>query len=103
MPTTIGGRAVATTKSGHITLFVPVPSNIPPMPPPKPDGIPAPFPHTAKSDSADSPSTKLVIGGGNTVVKGNQLDVMPPGNKPSQPAPVHDYMTGKVNQKVTVG
>lgn len=103
MPTTIGGKQVATTASGHKHLGPPVMSNIPPMTPPKPDGIPAPFVYVGTTGTASGTSSKLVIGGGETVIDGSELDVDQPGNQPSQPAPIHDLVTMKVNSKIPVG
>ncbi len=99
MGTTIGGKKPLTSKTSPPWMAPPTPSNIPPMTPPKPDGVPAPFPHTARFSSVDGASTKLIIGGGKTVIPGTNYSVMPPGNKPSQPAPVHDLTTGKINGK----
>jgi len=103
MPTTIGGKQIATTASGHRHLGPPAVSNIPPMTPPKPDGVPAPFVYMGSTATASGASTKLVVGGGDTVVDGNKLSVDMPGNQPSQPAPLHDLVTMMVNAKVPVG
>ena len=102
MGTTVGGKKIATKKSGHQAVAPPAMSNIPPMAPPTPTGVPAPFPYTAQSSSGSDTSSKLVIGGGETLVEGSGMDVAPPGNQPSQPAPMHDVVTMQVNAKVTV-
>ncbi|MCA9632951.1 MAG: hypothetical protein KC766_35105 [Myxococcales bacterium] len=102
MATTYSKRKALTTKSSVPFIAPPTPSNIPPMPPPKPDGVPAPFPHTAKASSADKPSTKLIVGGGKQILPGNKFDVDPPGNNPSNPCPVHDLVTGKINKKFDI-
>lgn len=102
MPTTVGKKQVATTSSSHQAIFPPTPSNIPPMTPPKPDGVPAPFPHKGTTATASGTASKLKIGGGETVVDGNELDVDPPANNPSNPAPVHDLTTAKINKKIQV-
>lgn len=100
MGTTIKGRKPVTSKSLPPWMSPPVPSNIPPMTPPKPDGIPAPFPHVARCSSAKGASTKLLIGGGKTVIPGTTFSILPPMNKPSQAAPLHDYMTMQMNSKL---
>lgn len=100
MTTTIKGKQVATTASGHKHVGPPTPSNIPPMTPPKPDGVPAPFVFMATTGTASGTSSKLVIGGGETVVEGSEMDIDMPGNQPSQPAPIHDLVSMEVNGKV---
>lgn len=102
MPTTIGGKQVITTKSSHQFVGPPAVSNIPPMTPPKPDGIPAPFPYIGQSSSGKKTSSKLVVGGGDSFIDGSSVDIMPPGNQPSQPAPLHDLVTMQVNAKIHV-
>ena len=99
MPTTIGGRQIATTKSPHMVATPPAISNIPPMTPPKPDGIPAPFPYMGRSATGGKTSSKLKIAGGKTLTIGSSMDVDPPGNMPSQPAPLHDLVTMQVKKK----
>lgn len=102
MPTTIGGKEIATDKSDHKAISPPAVSNIPPMTPPKPDGVPAPFPYMADTTSASQTASKLTVGGGKAVVEGSALDVAQPGNQASQPAPLHDLVTQAVNKKCTV-
>jgi hypothetical protein len=102
MPTTIGGRQGASKKSGHKHVGPPAVSNIPPMTPPKPDGVPAPFVYMGKTSTAGGTASKLHIGGGEAVIRGSKLDVYKPGNQPSQPAPLHDLVTMMVNAKVLV-
>lgn len=99
MPTTVAMKQIATTKSPHTVVTPPTVSNIPPMTPPKPDGIPAPFPYMGRSATGKKTSSKLKIGGGKTVVIGSTLAVDPPGNMPSQPAPLHDLITMQVKKK----
>jgi hypothetical protein len=103
MGTTVSKKKLATTSSSHTVLFPPTPSNIPPMAPPTPTGVPAPFPHKGTSGTTSSASTKLKAGGGKAVMEGNEVDVDPPGNNPSNPAPVHDLTTGVINKKFQVG
>lgn len=102
MPTTIGGRQVITTTSGHSFMGPPAVSNIPPMTPPKPDGVPAPFVYTGRSATGKDTSAKLKIGGGEAFIEKSSVDVDPPGNQPSQPAPIHDLVTMQVNAKIFV-
>lgn len=102
MPTTIGGKQVITTSSSHSFVGPPAVSNIPPMTPPKPDGVPSPFPYTGMSSSGGDTSSKLNVGGGDTFIEGSYVTVDPPGNQPSQPAPIHDLVTMQVNAKIYV-
>jgi hypothetical protein len=102
MPTTIGGKQVITTSSSHSFVGPPAVSNIPPMTPPKPDGVPAPFPYTARSATGKGTSGKLKVGGGKAFVDGSYVSIDPPGNQPSQPAPIHDLVTMQVNGKIFV-
>jgi len=102
MPTTIGGKQVVTTTSSHNFVGPPAVSNIPPMTPPKPDGVPAPFPYVGRSATGKSTSSKLKIAGGKTLVKGSSVNVEMPGNQVSQPAPIHDLVTMQVNKKIFV-
>jgi hypothetical protein len=99
MSTTISGKQIATTKSGHTVVTPPAISNIPPMAPPTPPGVPAPFPYMGRSATAKKTSSKLKIGGGETLINGSTIDVDPPGNQPSQPAPIHDIVTMQVKTK----
>ena len=102
MATTIGGKDAVSTETGHTAVGPPVPSNIPPMAPPTPTGVPAPFPYIAKSSSATKTAAKVIIAGGAAVVEGSEMDVEPLGNQPSQPAPLHDLVTMVVNKKFVV-
>jgi hypothetical protein len=102
MPTTIGGMQVITTSSGHSFVGPPAVSNIPPMTPPKPDGVPSPFPYVGSSGTGKGTSSKLKIGGGEAFIDGSYVSVDPPGNQPSQPAPIHDLVTMQVNAKIHV-
>ncbi len=103
MTTTIGGKQIATTSSSHMGLSPPAMSNIPPMAPPTPTGVPAPFPYKCTSGTGSGCSEKLNIDGGDTLTEDCTMDVDPtPGNQPSQPAPIHDVVTMMVNQKVNV-
>jgi hypothetical protein len=72
------------------------------MTPPKPDGVPAPFPYTGRSATGKKTSSKLKVGGGKAFVAGSSVSVDPPGNQPSQPAPIHDLVTMQVNAKIHV-
>jgi hypothetical protein len=103
MGTTIGGRDAASTASHHQAAGPPAVSNIPPMTPATPPGVPAPFPYIADTSSASQTASKLSIGGGEAVVDDSELDIMPPGNGPSQPAPLHDIVTMMVNAKIVIG
>jgi hypothetical protein len=100
VPTTISGRQIAATSSMHMVTTPPAISNIPPMTPPKPDGIPAPFPYMGRSATGGKTSSKLKISGGKTLTNGSSMDVDPPGNMPSQPAPLHDLVTMMVKKKI---
>lgn len=103
MPTTVGGRAIATTKSGHTCLTPPAVSHIPPMAPPTPVGVPFAFPYFGRSATASKTSSKLKIGKGETLKKTKSvLKVDPPGNKCSQTAPIHDLVTQQVCAKFSV-
>lgn len=102
MPTTIGGKQVIATTSNHNFAGPPAVSNIPPMTPPKPDGVPAPFPYVGRSATGGKTSGKLKVGGGKAFVAGSSVSVDPPGNQPSQPAPIHDLVTMQVNAKIYV-
>jgi hypothetical protein len=92
-------RQVATTASSHTVLTPPAMSNIPPMAPPTPPGVPAPFPYAGHSGTAGGTASKLKIGGGEAMTEGSSIDVDPPGNQPSQPAPIHDLVTMQVCAK----
>jgi hypothetical protein len=103
MGTTIGGRDAASKTSHHQAVGPPAVSNIPPMTPATPPGVPTPFPYIGDTMSAGETASKLSIGGGEAVVDDSTLDIMPPGNGPSQPAPIHDLVTMMVNAKLVVG
>jgi hypothetical protein len=102
MGTTIGFKDAASTGTNHMAVGPPAMSNIPPMAPPTPTGVPAPFPYIGKSGSATDTASKVLIAGGEALVEGSKMDVEPPGNQPSQPAPIHDLVTMVVNKKVVV-
>lgn len=102
MPTVITGRQIATTKSPHGVVTPPAISNIPPMAPPTPPGVPAPFPYLCRSKTGKKTSSKLKIAKGETLINGSTMDVDPPGNQPSQPAPIHDIVTMQVKTKFYV-
>jgi hypothetical protein len=102
MTTTIGTKQIITKSSSHKGMGPPAMSNIPPMAPPTPTGVPAPFPYVCSSGTGDHTADKLNIDGGDTVTEDSDMDVDPPGNQPSQPAPIHDIVTMMVNQKVNV-
>src|SRR5512145_2565049 len=101
MPTTMNKvLAVVTTKSNHMVTSPPCISNIPPMAPPTPVGVAAPFPYMTRSNMLKKGSTKLIIGRGETLKKHcSYYELMPPANQPSQPAPLHDVMTMQVKAK----
>ena len=102
MGTTIGGRDAASKGTSHQAVGPPAVSNIPPMAPPTPQGVPAPFPYMGDSSSASDTAPKLIIADGEALVEGSKLDIQPPGNQPSQPAPIHDLVTQLVNDKLVV-
>lgn len=102
MPTTITSLKVASKQSGHKHVGPPAMSNIPPMTPATPPGVPAPFVYLGSTSTAADTSSKLKVFGGEAVVKDSKLDVDMPGNQPSQPAPIHDVVTMQVNAKVIV-
>lgn len=95
--------AIVTTKSNHMVMSPPCISNIPPMAPPTPVGVPAPFPYVSRSNMLKSGSTKLIIGKGETMKKkSSYFQLMPPANQLSQPAPIHDIITMMVKQKAYI-
>jgi uncharacterized protein (DUF2345 family) len=99
--TVIKGRGAQSKTSNHSFVGPPAMSNIPPMTPATPPGVPAPFPYMAQSSSASSTASKVKIAGGEALTVMSIVDVMPsPGNAPSQPAPIHDLVTMMVNQKI---
>jgi hypothetical protein len=100
MPTTVGGKELACTTSNHQAVSPPAMSNIPPMTPATPPGVPAPFPYMGRSNTASKTASKLKINGGEALITGSEMSVDPPGNQPSQPAPLHDVVTMMVNQKI---
>ncbi len=99
--TVIKNKVAISTTSGHQYVGPPAVSNIPPMTPATPIGVPVPFPYMAMSSSASSTASKVIIGGGEAVTDQSVVDVMPaPGNAPSTPAPMHDLVTLVVNKKI---
>jgi hypothetical protein len=103
MGTTLGGRDAASKTSHHQCVGTPAVSNIPPMTPATPVGAPAPFPYIGDTQSAAQTAPKVIIGGGEAVIEGSEIDIMPPGNSMSQPAPIHDIVTMMVNAKIVIG
>ena len=104
MATTIGNLDACSKKTSHKHLGPPAVSMIPPMAPPTPPGIPAPFVYLGSSSTASKTSTKLKIKGGDAVLEGkSQLKVDMPGNQPAQATTKKDLVTSKVNSKVVVG
>jgi RHS repeat-associated protein len=91
MGTTIGGKDVATTGSGHVSPGPPATSMIPPTPPA--GLVPAPFPYVASSSSATKTSDKLTVGGKPVLVEGSVMDVERPGNQPAAPPGTGDILT----------
>ncbi|MBI4955277.1 MAG: DUF4150 domain-containing protein [Myxococcales bacterium] len=100
MPTTKGGKAVATTGTSHQAVCPPATSLNPPTPPAGP--VPVPYPYTARSATASKTSSKLKVGGSPVLVEGSVLDVDPPANQPSQPTG-GDVVTHAVKRVGTVG
>jgi RHS repeat-associated protein len=91
MGTTIGGKDVATTGSGHVSPGPPATSLIPPTPPA--GLVPAPFPYVASSSSATQTSDKVTVAGKPVLVEGSALDVERPGNQPAAPPGTGDILT----------
>jgi YD repeat-containing protein len=91
MGTTIGGKDVATTGSGHVSPGPPATSLIPPTPPA--GLVPAPFVYVAASKSAMQTSDKLTVGGHPVLVEGSAMDVERPGNQPAAPPGTGDILT----------
>jgi hypothetical protein len=103
MATSVGGKEVASKATSHVYLAPPAVSNIPPMTPATPTGVPAPFPYMGQSSTGSGTASKVIIGGDEAIIEGSKVDVTPsPGNSPSQPAPMHDLVTMMVNNKTTV-
>ena len=101
--TVIKNKGAQSTTSNHMFVGPPAVSNIPPMTPATPPGVPVPFPYVAQSSSAKQTASKVIIGGGPALTVKSVVDVMPaPGNAPSQPAPIHDLVTMMVNQKIAM-
>ncbi|APR87928.1 Rhs-family protein [Minicystis rosea] len=91
MGTTIGGKDIATTGSGHVSPGPPATSLIPPTPPA--GLVPAPFPYVASSSSATGTSDRLTVGGKPVLVEGSAMDVERPGNQPAAPPGAGDVLT----------
>jgi hypothetical protein len=102
MATTVGKKDVAHKKSGHRSVGPPAVSNVPPMTPPKPDGVPAPFVYVGNAGTASETSSKLKIRKGKAVRDKSLFKVDLPGNQMSQPAPIHDLVTLMVNKKILI-
>ena len=100
MPTTKGGKQVATTGSPHTAICPPAVSLNPPTPPAGP--VPVPYPYTARSATAKKTANALKVGGKPVLVKGSVLKVDPPANQPSQPTG-GDIVTHAVKRVATVG
>src|SRR5262249_45615638 len=97
MGTTIGGKDVATTGSGHVSPGPLATSLIPPTPPA--GLVPAPFVYVAESKSATQTSDKLTVGGHPVLVEGSAMDVERPGNQPAAPPGTGDVVTHVFCQK----
>ena len=95
MGTTIGGKDIATTGSGHVAVCTPAVSLNPPPPPAGP--VPAPYVYTARSATAKKTQCKLKVGGHPVLVEGSEMDLDPPANQPSQPTG-GDVVTHAVNR-----
>ena len=93
MGTTIGGKDVATTGSGHVSPGPPATSMLPPTPA---GPVPAVFPYVASSSSATGTSAKLTVGGKPVLVEGSAMDVDRPGNQPAAPPGTGDVLTHAV-------
>lgn len=79
MPTTIGGKEVATTGSNHVAPGpAPAMSLAPPTPPAGP--VPAPFLYICRSSTANATSSKLTIGGKPVLVVESDMKIEQPGN-----------------------
>lgn len=80
---TIGGKAIATTRSNHFCPGpLPATSLAPPTPPAGP--VPAPFVYVARSSSASGTKEQLRVGGAPVLVNGSAMSVEMPGNAPCQ-------------------
>jgi RHS repeat-associated protein len=90
MGTTIGGKDVATTGSGHVSPGPPATSLLPPTPA---GPVPAVFPYVASSSSATQTSDKLTVGGKPVLVEGSAMDIDRPGNQPAAPPGSGDVLT----------
>jgi RHS repeat-associated protein len=95
------GKSLASKGTSHKCITPPAVSNIPPTPPPKPDGVPAPFPYMAQSSSGDGTASKVKIAGGEALIDGSKMDVMKPGNQPAT-TPMKELVTHQINAKVVV-
>ncbi len=93
MGTTIGGKDVATTGSGHVSPGPPATSMLPPTPA---GPVPAVFPYVASSSSATATSDKLTVGGNPVLIEGSAMDVQRPGNQPAAPPGTGDVLTHAV-------
>jgi hypothetical protein len=100
MPTTKGGKQIATTGTPHMAVCPPCVSLNPPTPPAGP--VPVPYPYMAKSSSAGKTSDKLKVGGKPVLVTGSSVNLEPPANQPSQPTG-GDVVTHAVKRVGTVG
>ncbi|APR87943.1 Rhs-family protein [Minicystis rosea] len=100
MGTTIGGKDIATTGSGHVSPGPPATSLIPPTPPA--GLVPAPFPYVASSSSATGTSDRLTVGGKPVLVEGSSMDVERPGNQPDGAAHTSsNYVAGGIRRRAT--
>ena len=83
---TSGNRTIATKKTAHTAVSPPAQSLVPPPASPVNPPVFAPFPYTARSQTADKTSERLKVDGSPVLVKGSVMSVDPPANAPALPS-----------------
>ena len=83
---TSGNRNIATKKTAHVAVSPPAQSLVPPPASPVNPPVFAPFPYTARSQTADKTSERLKVDGSPVLVKGSVMSVDPPANAPALPS-----------------
>ncbi|MDI1477254.1 RHS repeat-associated core domain-containing protein [Polyangium sp. y55x31] len=94
MATTVRGKNVATTGSGHVAPGPPATSMIPPPPPTGP--VASPFLYVARSSTAKSVCQQITCGGDPVLKKGSTMDIETPANLPANALPIKDIVTHAV-------
>ncbi|MBK8255237.1 MAG: RHS domain-containing protein [Polyangiaceae bacterium] len=97
MASTVKGKNVATTGSGHVAPGPPATSMIPPPPPTGP--VASPFLYVAKSATGKNVCQQIKCGGDPVLKKGSTMDIELPANLPANALPIKDIVTHAV-QKV---